>query len=155
MTALRATDAPHAFGYEGAQGPNEQVLANLELVRRYLGAIEDGATGDALAAFFAPEVEQIEFPNRLVPAGARRGLAALLDGAIRGQQVLKEQRFQVDRAYADGNVVILEVVWVGTLAVPVGSLPSGGEMRAHFAVVLELENGRILRQRNYDCFDAF
>jgi ketosteroid isomerase-like protein len=34
-------------------------------------------------------------------------------------------------------------------------VPAGGDMRAHFAVVLEIADGRIRRQRNYDCFDAF
>jgi hypothetical protein len=32
---------------------------------------------------------------------------------------------------------------------------SGGEMRARFAIFLELRDGRIVRQGNYDCFDPF
>src|SRR5512143_775335 len=154
MIALRASDAPHAFGYTPAAAAASQSIENLELARRYLAAIEGGATG-TLAAFFAPDVEQIEFPNRLVPTGAHRNLAALLEGANRGQQILREQRYQVDRAYCDGSVVVLEVVWVGVLGVALGSLPAGAEMIAHFAVFLEIEAGHIVRQRNYDCFDAF
>jgi ketosteroid isomerase-like protein len=127
----------------------------LELSRRYLAAIEAGAVGDELAAFFAPDVEQIEFPNRLVPSGARRDLATMLEGAVRGQQILRAQRYEVRAAYADGPAVILEAIWIGTLAIPVGAIPAGGEMRAHFAVVLEIADGRIVRQRNYDCFDSF
>ena len=64
--------------------------ANLEVARRYLAAIEAGAVGDDLAAFFSPDIEQIEFPNRLVPTGARRGRAEMLEGALRGQKVLRE-----------------------------------------------------------------
>ena len=155
MIAARASDAPTAFGYKSPREPWPQALANLELARRYLAAIEAGAVGADLAAFFAPDVEQIEFPNRLVPGGAQRDLAALLDGAVKGQAILRAQRYQVDGAYAHDNVVVLEVLWVGTMAVAVGALPAGGEMRAHFAVVLEIADGRIRRQRNYDCFDAF
>jgi ketosteroid isomerase-like protein len=154
MIASRATDAPHAFG-RAERSDGAASVENLELARGYLAAIEAGATGDALAAFFAADVEQIEFPNRLVPTGARRGLSDLLMGAERGQQVLREQRYQVEHAHADGSVVVLEVLWVGTLAVPIGGIPSGGEMRAHFAVVLEFADGRIVRQRNYDCFEPF
>jgi ketosteroid isomerase-like protein len=51
--------------------------------------------------------------------------------------------------------VILEVVWAGTLAIPVGSLAAGDEMRAYFAVFIALRDGRIYRQRNYDCFEPF
>ena len=40
-------------------------------------------------------------------------------------------------------------------AVPVGSLPAGGHMRARFAVFIELRDGKIASQRNYDCFDPY
>jgi ketosteroid isomerase-like protein len=129
--------------------------ANVENVKRYLRAIEAGATGDALAAFYAPDVVQEEFPNRLVPNGARRDLAALLEGAERGQRVLRAQRYEILGAVEAGDTVALEVQWTGTLAIPLGALPPGGEMRARFAVFIELRDGKIARQRNYDCFDPW
>jgi ketosteroid isomerase-like protein len=61
-------------------------LANLDAARQYLAAIQRGATGDALAQFFAPDVVQEEFPNRVVPDGKRRNLAAMLEGAERGRR---------------------------------------------------------------------
>ena len=155
MIAPRASDAPPAFGYSPPSASRSATVANLEVARRYLAAIEAGAVGDDLSAFFSPDVEQIEFPNRLVPGGARRGLSEMLEGALRGQKVMRQQRYQVEHAFADGNVVVLEVLWVGTLAIDRGSIPAGREMRAHFAVVLELRDGRITTQRNYDCFDPF
>ena len=45
--------------------------------------------------------------------------------------------------------------WTGTLAVPVGALPVGGQMRARFAQFYELRDGKIVAQRNYDCFDPW
>ena len=128
---------------------------NIALARRYLQAIESGSTGADLASFFTSDVVQEEFPNRLVAQGARRDLNAVLEGAARGQQVIARQRYEVRNALATGDQVALEVVWTATLAVPVGSLPAGGEMRAHFAVFLEFRDGQIAAQRNYDCFDPF
>ncbi len=133
----------------------ETESANLQAARRYLAAIQSGATGDALAAFFTEDVVQEEFPNRLVPAGARRDLAAILEGAVRGQTVLTGQRFDIGSETADGDRVALEVVWTGTLAIPIGTVPAGGELRARFAVFLDFRDGRIAAQRNYDCFDPF
>lgn len=127
----------------------------MRAARRYLAAIQAGATGDALAAFFTDDVVQEEFPNRLVPTGARRDLRAILDGAERGQAVLTGQRFDVRTATADGDRVALEVEWTGTLAIPIGSVPPGGELRARFGVFLDFRDGRIAAQRNYDCFDPF
>ena len=155
MIAPSASVAPPAFGYEPQARTADQERANLELARRYLAAIEAFAGGEDLAAFFTPDVQQVEFPNRLVRDGARRDLPALLEGAARGRQVLRSQRYEVHAAYATASVVILEVVWVGTLAVAVGALPQDAEMRAHFAVFLEIRDSRIARQRNYDCFDPF
>jgi ketosteroid isomerase-like protein len=129
--------------------------ANLETTRAYLAAVEGGATGEALARWFTPDVVQEEFPNRLMPTGARRGLQELLDGAERGQTVISAQRYEVLSAIASGDKVALEVQWTGTLAIPLGSLPAGGEMRARFGVFLDFRDGRIAAQRNYDCFDPF
>ena len=130
-------------------------LTNLETARQYLAAISQGATGDALAQFFAPDVTQEEFPNRVSPDGKRRKLAAILEGAERGQKVLSGQRFEIRSAIATGDRVILEVLWVGTLAIPFGTIPIGGEMRAYSAMFLEFRDGKITAQRNYDCFEPW
>lgn len=159
------TAAPLASGYAPpARDPDhdaanrettDREAANLEAARRYLAAIAAGATGAALAAFYTPDAQQAEFPNRLVPSGATRDLAAVLDGAARGRQVLRAQRYELRAAHAAGDTVILEMRWVGTLARSIGMLLPGDDMRAHFAMVLEYRDGRIARQRNYGCFEPF
>ena len=128
---------------------------NLALVRRYLAAVASGTTGDTLAAFYAPEVVQEEFPNRLMANGARRDLPAILDAAVRGQAVMSAQTFELLNAVAEGDQVAAEIQWTGTLAIPFGALPAGGQMRARFAQFFELRAGRIVAQRNYDCFDPW
>jgi ketosteroid isomerase-like protein len=125
----------------------------LELTRRYFAALEAGATGDALAAFYAPEAVQEEFPNRLLPHGARRDLDAILKAAERGQQVMASQRYDILRVVANGDQVAVEFRWAGTLAVPVGPLAVGAERRGRFALFMEFRDGRIVSQLNYDCFD--
>ena len=129
--------------------------AHVDFVRRYLAAVEAGATGDALAQFFTPDVVQEEFPNRVVPNGARRDLAGILDAAERGQRAVTRQRFEVRSLTVEGDRLALECLWIGTLAVPFGSIPPGGEMRAHLAIVIEFRDGKIAAQRNYDCYDPF
>lgn len=126
---------------------------NLDLAKRYLEAIEAGATGDDLADFFAPDVVAEEFPNRFLPQGARRDLPAILDAAARGRAVMSSQSYRIVHAVANGDELALEVEWVGTAAVPIGELPAGGKVRARFAVFLEYRDGKIAAQRNYDCFE--
>lgn len=127
----------------------------LEIARRYLRSIENGAEGETLANFFAPGVIQEEFPNRLNPDGARRNLDDLLQAAIRGKKVISSQHYEIVSEIAGGNGVTLEVIWTGTLSVPLGSLSPGDTMRAHFAVFLDFQSGKIISQRNYDCFDPW
>lgn len=125
------------------------------MARNYLRAIEQGATGEALARFFTPDVTFEEFPNRLSPHGRRSNLATALEGAERGQKILTSQHYEIQREMESVDRVALEVLWTGTMAVAVAGLPAGGEMRAHFAVFLEFREGRIAAQRNYDCFEPW
>jgi ketosteroid isomerase-like protein len=121
----------------------------------YLEAVAAGATGEALARFLAPDIEQIELPNRLVAGGARHDLSAMLAGAERGQRAVTGQRYDVVHAMVCGDRVALEVAWSATLRVPLGTLTPGDTLRAHLALFLEIEGGRVVRQRNYDCYEPF
>jgi ketosteroid isomerase-like protein len=126
----------------------------VEIAKAYLAALERGDSEAALA-HFAEDVIQEEFPNRLMPNGATRDLAALREAAARGQKVMAGQQYRLLSAVAEGARVALEVQWIGTLAVSLGSLPSGGQMRARFAIFLEFRDDKIVRQHNYDCFEPW
>jgi ketosteroid isomerase-like protein len=133
----------------------EAESANLDFARRYIEAIEGGATGDALAAFFTPDVVITEFPNRFSPNGRTSDLPTALAAADRGRQLMRDQRYEIVSATAMDDRVVLELDWTGVVTVPLGSLPAGGRMRDHAAIVLEFRDGKIAVQRHYDCFDPF
>ena len=147
-----ATNAPEAFG---SKLPSGMERDNLERARQYLAAIEGSKAKGSPFTFLAPDICQIEYPNQFVPKGAERDLAAMADAAERGRRVLQGQRYEVRTAVATGQEVALEVLWVGILAVAVGSLAIGDEMRANFGVFLTFRDGLITRQCNYDCFQPF
>ena len=83
------------------------------------------------------------------------GEKEIRDAAERGRKVMTAQRFEVVNAIASGDQVAVEALWTGTLAVALGSIPAGGQMRARFAIFLTYRDGKIVRQHNYDCFDPF
>ena len=130
---------------------------NLALVRRFLDAVDRGtrdeAPLEAFAEYLHPEIEQRELPNKFAPAGAVRDLAALRKNAGAGRSLMKSQRYEIKTAIAMGDTVAVEGHWTGVLAIPLGALPAGHELRAHLAMFFELRDGKIWRQRNYDCFD--
>lgn len=123
--------------------------------RAYIAAVEGGAVGDDLAAFYHPDVIQHEFPNRLVPAGVERELADILRGAEAGQKLMQRQIFDIHTVTEVGDRVILEYTWTGYPREPVGHIRPGEAMRARICQVIEYEDGLIIRQRNYDCFEPF
>lgn len=126
---------------------------NLTTVRRYFQSLEEGEGGEALRTFFTEDAQLCEYPNRFVPALAKRGLSEILAGAERGQQLMAEQHYEVRNAVAFGDSIALEVDFRARLRVPFEEYAAGEEMRASMAVFLTFRDGRICAQRNYDCFD--
>lgn len=130
-------------------------MDNRDRSRHYFAALERGVIGDALAEYYHPDVLQEEFPNRLMPGGARRNLSEILAASERGQQVITGHRYDIVSVCGDGDTVAVEFLWSGTLVVGIGSLAAGSMMRGRFASFLEFRDGKIIAQRSYDCFDPW
>ena len=129
---------------------NLQQHPNVDLAVRYHEAVAKGESADR---FLHPDVVHHELPNALFPDGVVRDLDGLRVAAERGRTTIRDQRFEVLNAIAAGDQVALEVLWTGTLAVPVGDLPAGHTLRAHIGTFLRYRDGRIIAQRNYDCYE--
>lgn len=127
----------------------------LRIVREYLTALQAGAAGDELSRFFTPDAVQIELPNALNPNGQTSDLPTIIRRSLQGRQVLSSQTFEILSEVAAGDSVAVEAKWTGVLAIPLGTLPAGARMHAHFAMFFETRDGRIHRQRNYDCFEKW
>jgi len=110
---------------------------NIETARRYLKAIEEGATGAALAQFFAPHIVMELFPNRLVPEGSRSGLAEMLAGAERGQKVLTSQHYEIKHEVAGGDSVALEA----TMTATTHGRTNASALKPGFAVAVNAASG--------------
>ena len=127
----------------------------LQKVRDFIRALENRSSSNEFAKFYHPEVVQTEFPNTLTKNTTTRMLKDLEAAAARGKQVLQKERFDIVNSYVAGNMVIIEAIYTGVLAIPIGKLKPGDEMKAWFAQFYEFKDGKIFRQRNYDCFENF
>lgn len=106
-----------------------------------------------MGALYRADVIQEEYPNQFMTHGATRTLADLREAAESGKWTMASQEFEIIRAFASGNTVVVEASWKGVLAAPMGEdVPAGTVMRARFAQFYEFRDGRISAQRNYDCF---
>lgn len=129
-------------------------MTNLEKARRYLEILERGEFSD-LAELFAPQMVCEQFPNRIYPHGMRFSLPEMAQSFANGRSLLAQQTYEIRNQVVGANTVALELLWTGQLASSLGTLSAGSQMRAHFAMFLDFEDGKIISQRNYDCFDPW
>jgi len=135
--------------------PRSEERRNLEHAIAWVRAIESGATDDVLSQFVTPDVIHEDMPNRVFPSGSRSDLARMREGAERGKALMRKQRYDILSTVASGNTVAMQLDWVAELAVPLGTLKAGDEMRAHVAIFMEFRDGKICRQRDYGCYEPF
>lgn len=135
---------------------------SLELrTKEFLKAIETRKSWDDVKPFYHPDILQIEYPNAIVKVAAVRNMADLETAAEKGSKVIQKERYEVKNLFSSGNTVILEAIWKGTLAIPLGKLKAGDDMIADFAQFYEFAldpldgQMKIIKQRNYDCFQPF
>lgn len=129
-------------------------LTHVEKIQRYFKAIEDGNFA-YVGELFAPDAVMEQLPNRIYPMGSRSGLSGMAEGFEKGRKILSSQRYEIKNHLVDGDNVALEVLWTGKLAVAFGTLAAGSEMRCHSAMFIEFKDGKIINQRNYDCFEPW
>ncbi|MGB3339444.1 MAG: nuclear transport factor 2 family protein [Devosia sp.] len=132
------------------------MTANAQIVRKYIEAVtrfDDGAVGSLLH----PDMHFHELPNRIRPAGGVDDLSVVMAGLRRAKEgkVLTAQRYIIGDVIEAGDRVVMEARWEGDLAIPVGKLAMGNIMVAHLCMVFRLKDGRIIEQRNYDCYEDF
>lgn len=132
------------------------MVDNVAMVRAYVDAVSQFDEA-AVTALLHPGMRFHELPNRIRPKGGVDDLAAMMAGLRRAGEgkVLRRQRYIFGDVIAAGDRVVVEARWEGELAMPIGRLQAGETMVAHICMVFRLEDGRIIEQRNYDCYEDF
>jgi len=120
-------------------------MSTRETVIAYLRAVE-AMDLDATAAMFHPDVLVTEHPNRLNPSGKRYDAAELRAAGERGKAIMARQTYAVRALTVEGERAVAQIAWTGELV-------NGATMRAQICSVIELLDGRIWRQEQYDCFE--
>jgi len=129
-------------------------VTNLKKVEHYLKSIENGDFA-YIVNLFSPVALVEQLPNRIYPNGIRSGVSQMAEAFEKGRKLLSSQSYEIKSCLLDGDKLSIEVLWTGTLALAFGSLPVGSQMRAHSAMFFEFKDGKIVSQRNYDCFEPW
>lgn len=130
-------------------------MNHLEQYRRFLAALERFEGPEAVGRLWTDDVQFRELPNLLVPTGRVRSRVQALEGLGMAAKVLSAQRYEVRRVVEQGERLAVELGWTGTLKVPLGKTPVGGELKATFAAFVTFRDGLICEQTNFDCYEPF
>ena len=87
----------------------------------------------------------VEHPNRINPNGVTYDRAAIRAAGERGAKMMASESYNVHALTCEGNRVVAQIAWTGTLH-------DGRTMRAQICSVIELRDGKVWRQEQYDCF---
>ena len=95
-----------------------------------------------------------EHPNKLSPHGQQLDKAGVRAAGERGKALLERERYEVRSMIVEGERAAVLTVWTGVLGVAAGPLPKGHVMTGQICSIIELRDGTIWRQEQYDCFGA-
>lgn len=130
--------------------------SRLDLIQRYFALLESFSANSAdFEPFVHPEMVQEEFPNSLNRNGQRSDFADFMRRAALGKKTLSRQSYEITNVVESSEQMVVETIWKGTLAITAGPFKAGQEIKARFCIVCEFKDGRLYRQRNYDCFEPF
>jgi len=123
---------------------NRRTMTIRERITAYLHAIESRDL-DAVATHLHPEVIVTEHPNKISPAGKTYDRGELRAAGERGKTLLASERYAVRSMIVEGDRAAVQIEWTGTLH-------DGRAMTGVICSIIELRDGLIWRQEQYDCF---
>ena len=126
--------------------------ANVASTYAYLRAVASMGPFENVARFFSSDVTFQEFPNRISPQGRVSRAADMQAGYEKGRAIMRSQVYDVQRIVESGDEIAVELEWTGIRAVPVLGLSAGSKTLAFVALFLAFRDGKIVSQRNYDCY---
>lgn len=128
----------------------------LEAVKRFFELIEQFSDSETdFRHILHPDIEQTEYPNLLTPGVVVSNFEVLMQRMPNGKKLLKEQNYDIQRTHEAGDALITEVIWTAEVGADAGPFKAGQSLKAYFCCVFEFKDGKIYRQRNYDCFERF
>jgi hypothetical protein len=98
---------------------------------------------------YSEQLDWNEFSNPAFPQGRKGDHSAYRTAAQQLLSVFPDRKLTVLKCIADGDNVVLEQEWAGTLAVNIGTHKKGEISKLRVASVFTLHHGLIIKQNDY------
>jgi ketosteroid isomerase-like protein len=128
----------------------------IELVKKYFALVEAFcADKKEYENILHPEMTATEYPNLNTKATRTRGYNEMFAGMETAKKILRFHHIEIHAIFETPEVAVVEATWTGEMAEAVRDFEKGQTLTAHCCFVFEFKDGRIFRQRNYDCYESF
>jgi predicted ester cyclase len=128
-------------------------VTNIDLARRYVSLVANPAsTFDEIREMYADALEWREMPNLFAPNGRTNTLAGVAAAWRKGREAVIDQVYDIRSAIADGDIVVLELSWQGTMKKTLGPFDRGTRLRAELVSIMRFSHGKIISQTDYPCY---
>lgn len=127
----------------------------LEIVKKYFNLLEEFSTEiEAFQEVLHDKFRQKEYPNALNKKGQESDFNQIIQRLESGKSMLSQQIYKIENVHESGpDTLIVESIWTGTFRNDIGAFKAGQNLKAFFCIICDFENGKIVSQRNYDCFE--
>jgi hypothetical protein len=98
---------------------------------------------------YSKELNWNEYSNPTFPQGRKGDYSAYGNASKQLLTVFPDRRMTVLNCIADGDQVVLEQEWRGTLAINIGDHKQGEISELRIVSIFTLENGLIVKQNDY------
>jgi hypothetical protein len=98
---------------------------------------------------YSKKLDWNEFSNPTFPQGRKGDYSVYRNAAQKLLTVFPDRKLTVLNCVADGDNVVLEQEWTGTLAISIGDHKPGEISKLQIASFFTLENGLIIKQNDY------
>jgi len=131
--------------------------ASFNVIETYLKLVESCSTDRTVYTHILhPEVEQTEYPNLYTKTTQYRNLDGIMESVRDSRELVDAQRIQITRiVQCASEIVVVEMKWEGTLAIETNRVRRGQLLKGNMAMVFELRDEKIYRQRSYICYEPF
>ena len=128
-------------------------MTNIDLARRYVSLVANPTSAfEQIRELYADELEWREMPNLFAPNGRTNTLAGVAEAWRKGREAVVDQVYDVRNAIADGDTVVLELSWQGTMKKTLGPFERGTRLRAELVSIMRFSHGKIVSQTDYPCY---
>ncbi len=142
------TVAPEAPALAGSE-------SNFTIARNYLAALSSRSSTKAVDVFLAKDLVRVEYPHRFLDRATSSSAEGMLGPRARASGTFATEDFELMGATGGGSQVAMEIAWSGRVGKHAPPLVEGQELAARLAVFLKFDDGRIVREHVYACFEPW